>query len=502
MRTTKRKWNLIFTLLLLINRIHSLNITDFGLPRTNHCIFSYNQSVYIIGGQTTTSDSLIQITFNTPLDTTPPTITSKTIDLFYNKSTICSVTSSGKALIATTDSLNLMDMDTLKVTENVTDNNNEGVKLNSLESNALMSFNDEFIMLLSNNTYIMDTRSANVWTQVPTTMSDAAPSPIIASISTSRWVLHFRSGPTTATPQTPNPSSPTLAPHNIDIYLFDPIQLQWLGKVAQLEDSPTDQISIIPTSESKDQLVVYANNKETTRFWRLAVSSTTPSIEMNDAWNAQISLPSTSSSITTRTNDNNTVMIYNNNQPVFFNTETCTLLSQPLWLQTTKKRKEPPIAASGPPIEKKNILGILLGSILGGAVFLGILLCILYLFKTKRTKKTDYNDKKNNCHFESRPYEVYSKGKKKNSIFFKTKKNKPSYIDRQMSSTSPISEPTTSQILLATPIQQEKQQAFTSRFKEHFDIASLPDLKRASTCSLHHTVSTHSTIPRSISSHM
>ncbi|KAI8886537.1 hypothetical protein K501DRAFT_309476 [Backusella circina FSU 941] len=481
MRAPKRKWNFIFVSLLIVNSIHSLNITDFGLPRTNHCIFSYNQSVYVIGGQTTAPNSVIKITFHQPLNATPPTITSKAIDLFYNKSTICSVTSSGKVIVATMDSLNLIDIDTLKVTENVTNNNNEGVKLNGLEHIALMSFNDEFIMLLSNDTYIMDTRSTDVWSQVPTINADSAPSPIITSISTSRWILHFRSGPTTTTtPQTPNPSSPTLAPHNIDIYLFDPIQLQWLGKVAQLVDAPNDAISIISSGLTMDSLVVYANDKKgTTRFWRLYVSSTTPSIEINDAWNAQISLPPSSSSITTSTNDNNTVMIYNNNLPVFFNTASYTLLPQPSWLQTNKRDKTPPIAAPGSPVENRNILGILLGSVLGGAAFLGILLCMLYLFKRRRAKKADDDDEKNKCDFESRPYEEYTK-------------------DRQMSSTSPISETTASQILLATP----KTQAFTSRFKEHFDIASLPDLKRASTCSLHHTVSTHSTIPRSISSHM
>jgi hypothetical protein len=358
---------------------HALNNADFGLERYDHCAFSYNESLSIFGGESTTTDQVI-ITFNetnwnteTPtVQRSPSNVTGKVKCGTIKKAVLLLFNHTVQVLdISTNNRLNMTHRGSQKAIDSFVTNKSP------IENAAIAGFGDYFLIYggeqdnhTLQSTFILDTRISNVgeWYELTPTNTSSfignppPPSANTTLVATSRWILHFRLVKV----------NPVI--HTVYVDLFDPLNFNWLGTPITAFNISTDAINAVPLGPDK-VLITPAwstpdSNDSATGFWMLNVSTWTPTATAE--WQNITYHPLFGNSVTAIANTD-LVVFYGglDGGLQFFNT-TSRAFETPAWdSQETGHR---------------NLLAILLGSILGGVAFF-ILLILFVWFCCIRKRK-------------------------------------------------------------------------------------------------------------------
>lgn len=382
-------WCVLLLELLFIKIIEGLNYADFGLPNSNPCIFTLNQTVHIINEQS------LSITFD---QASWDTITPQIIE--HNLTTVasCPITRSGKLILIPLlqQQQGQQQERPFEVIDDITSNSwaiNKNITYlgpqNAIDTFmtrtthfSTTTFND-FIMIFGGNessTFILDTRYPTLysWYQIPLQSTTPPSSPDSVLYATSRWVLHFR------------------VEINIAyIDLFDPISFQWYGTISSIEllnTATKKNIQVLPliNNNTSDSLLIInviqdASNssdqtRTTTEFWRLDISTWIPDTLTLTKLNTLIQQSSTISTgggsvIVTPVNDEIALFYGGNEHLAFLDTTNLTFISPPQWITTIDNTSL---------ISQNNNLAIILGSVLGGLFFIVLIILFTWFYKRKR----------------------------------------------------------------------------------------------------------------------
>lgn len=361
----------LFFGLLFIEIIQALDYADFGLPNKNPCVLSHDGKVYIINQQS------LAIIFQQPWENTSPEITT------HNLTTVsaCSITRSGRVIL-----IPIEQQQPLQVIDDITVSWNLNNNITYLGSqNAINLFIERTIPLTSafvttayndfivifggyneSSTFILDTRyPPYIWYEV--SLSPNTPIQTASSISTlyatSRWILHFQ-----------------IDSNIIYIYCLDPLNLQWYGLIStfKLESTQTQSIQVIPTTEDLDSFLIIAQQENetyiSTNIWQSNASTLIPMITVTfvNSLIQQSSQTSGSGSVLVTRIDGEMALLYGGKANLeFLNTTSKSFAATPEWL------------TEGSP-QEDNHLGIILGTVLGGAMFI-VLLIVLFIWLRKRS---------------------------------------------------------------------------------------------------------------------
>lgn len=359
---------------LFIGIIQALGYADFGLPNQNPCVFSHGGKVYIINQQS------LAISFHQSWDNTSPQIIS------HNLTTVgaCSITRSGKVIFLPLDqqqTLQVIDDITLPwiLNSNITYLGSQNaidlfikrtIPLTRLVTTA---FND-FIMILGLNnessTFILDTRYLlYTWHEISFSTNSPTPSSVSTLYATSRWILYFH-----------------IDLNTILIHCFDPLTFQWYGLISTLEINNSNNqtqlsIQVIPTAVDPDSFFIITRQEDetsaTTNMWQSNTSTSTPEITvlfLNPIVQQSASSSGSGSVMVTRIDDEMALFYGGKENLEFLNTSNKAFIETPLWL-----------AIAGESTQDNNShLGIILGTVLGGVVFI-IVLVVLFIWLRKRS---------------------------------------------------------------------------------------------------------------------
>ncbi|KAI8879087.1 hypothetical protein K501DRAFT_336339 [Backusella circina FSU 941] len=493
MRAIKRKWCLDYFKLsiLLICLFHfgnALNNADFGLERYDHCAFSYNEALYILGGEstttTTTMDEVI-ITFNqTNWNTEAPII--QRLQSNVTGKVKCGVTKNAVLLLF--DNYHTVQVLNISSTNNSMTYQGSQKAIDSFVTNktpiknpAITAFGDYFLIYggeqddhtLLQSTFILDTRISNVgvWYELspPSNNSSSSfignpppPSANTTLVATSRWILHFRVlkiNPVTYT---------------VYVDLFDPLNFNWLGTPITAFNTSTDAIHAIPLSP--DTLLVTptwntfdssSSNDSMTGFWILNVSTWTPTATAEWQEISENYYTVSGSSVTAIQNTDLVVFYGGINGSLQFFNSTSKAFEHPTWYSQETENGH-------------HLLAILLGSILGGLLFFILLFLFVWFccIRKKRLRKQEFMSRsydESHAKEHMMPNESTSQFRRSNSVASRyllspIKSVLPLFKDNEMESVEQVEQ---DQAVATSKIHP------TSRFREHFDMSSLPDLKKS-----------------------
>lgn len=422
---------------LSIKIIQALNTTDFGLPNKNSCAFYSNSTIYIFNQE----NYSLSISFGNPWNTTIPTIVRHNITT--KSRTACSITRSGKIILLQQQLLlqqaqqqlsllQIMDKDdiTLQSLNNSTttflgsQNAIDTFITNPNISNfAATTFNDFIIIFggetttssnkvtLLQSTYILDTRYSTqlVWYELPIITTTPPPTSNSTLYSTSRWILHFRTEPTIQNSST----------FTTFIDCFDPYGFQWLGTLSSF--SPTSAaaansttmiqaVPVVSSATGSESLLLFPSwslaTQEFNEFWKLDISTWNPSnftltkLNMSSSSSIlihQFDAPTTPASsavegqqpIVVTLNNNDMAMFYGGSQQQlrFFNTSSLSFSPQPQWLNTADATPTTAKDEKGEASAKVRNMPIILGSVIGGVLFIALVILPFWCFCYKKRRK-------------------------------------------------------------------------------------------------------------------
>ncbi|KAI9256997.1 hypothetical protein EDC94DRAFT_614999 [Helicostylum pulchrum] len=503
---------LLLESLLFIKIIEGLNYADFGLPNSNPCIFTSNQTVYIINEQS------LSITFD---QASWDTITPQIIE--HNLTTVaaCPITRSDKLiliplLLQQRQQQGQQQQQPLQAIDNITSNswttNNNITYLgpqNAVDTFmteathfSTTTFND-FIMIFGGNessTFILDTRYSTLysWYQIPLQPTTPPSSPDSVLYATSRWVLHFR------------------VEINIAyIDLFDPISFQWYGTISSIEllnTTTKKNIQVLPliNNNTSDSLLIiniiqdtidssgnssYQTTRTTTEFWRLDISTWIPDTltltKLNTLFQQSSTISTGGGSVIVTPVNGEIALFYGGNERLaFLDTTNLTFISPPQWITTIDNTSL---------ISQNNNLAIILGSVLGGLFFIVLIILFIWFYKKKRSSSVPLRPNNNNNEkpslLQKNKWPLKSKRPEKENMIT---------TSRAFEESPPLSEFTLSPIKRLSPLelfypssaalstlpdapedeiivlpqqqqqQQQQQNIKKSRFREHFDFHSFP----------------------------
>ncbi|KAG2201784.1 hypothetical protein INT47_002044 [Mucor saturninus] len=361
----------LFFGILFIEIIQALDYADFGLPNRNPCVLSHGGKVYVINQQS------LAINFQQPWENTSPEITT------HNLTTVgaCSITRSGRVIL-----IPLEQQQPLQVIDDITLSWNLNSNITYLGSqNAINLFIERTIPLTSafviaayndfivifggyneSSTFILDTRyPPYIWDEV--SLSPNTPIKTASSISTlyatSRWILHFQ-----------------IDSNIIYIYCLDPLNLQWYGLIStfELDNDQTQSIQVVPTTEDLDSFLIVARQENetyiSTTLWQSNTSALLPMITVTfvNSIVQQTGQRSGGGSVLVTRIDDEMALLYGGKANLeFLNTTSKSFVATPEWL------------TEGSP-QEDNHLGIILGTVLGGVMFI-IVLVVLFIWLRKRS---------------------------------------------------------------------------------------------------------------------
>lgn len=260
----------------------------YGLPHRDHCAFSYNNSLYIFGGQP--NDVYFSLTFPSSFSSgsSGPAVTR--LGAVHPQSALghighgggCAVTSYGVSIFLPPQSSNLtLDLNTSAWKVVTANEYGSGVATRSFgganakpelprRDTAMALWNDILIVYggavmhpnsstwtFDNTTFVLDMRVPTAWTWYQTPVTADTPPSLVTTrsvmVSTRRWILYLMTTPL-------NRSDDTVFPdYNVAVHCFDPYIMLWRGQVTNftLDGSIADtvQAAAIPPPQTDDNLI-------------------------------------------------------------------------------------------------------------------------------------------------------------------------------------------------------------------------------------------------------
>lgn len=384
-------------LCVFLSYIESTTYSDLGLPNSdNVCSFASNQSVYFVGVNKTVSITLGNPWYNiTPsVDISIPNSISRDIS--------CAITRSNNVVLLSDFQVYKNISLTQQIDSNITFGGSQVAldtfvtKKTPIHHVSSVVFRD-FLLIqggisdqgnLSSTTFILDTRYQNQWTWYELSKSSLAPPPassIHASlVVTSRWVLYFR-------------TEPVESSYKTFIDCFDPYTFLWLGTIHSINTSTNliQAVSIKSSIEGSDSLLLVP-------AWSIDSKINTTAGTTNNSllWRLDISVWQSNNITTTAVSSNYTpvqggaiakfnddvIVFYGGISPItqqqhnisFFNTTNFVFTPKPQWL----------IMMTQDNTRNDTLLPIILGSVIGGVLFIAILILFLSLcLRSKRMKE-------------------------------------------------------------------------------------------------------------------
>ncbi|KAI8976459.1 hypothetical protein BDB01DRAFT_802930 [Pilobolus umbonatus] len=399
---------LILFMFIHISGSNGLDLTDIGLPTFNPCAISYNESLYII------DTDLIILSFQSPSQ--PPVISNKTLSIPYH--TDCVIARNKVILMPI---LKVLDITSLSWDNNITIRGDAtAIKIfknttHPLNHYAITLFNDLLFIFggerdnkISRLTYMLDLRIPTLWTWLPLPPTpETPPASIYTSLhSTSRWILHFRL------------QSYTNSTSYVHIDCFDPQTYRWKGVVSSFIysnlSSPSAPDLIQPTTLTSTSLhdhvllipayrdIPYPDtNASHFTFWKVSISKTSTDTTTTELTSQQLNAyrsfrPVSGGSVTSVTPELTVLYggMVNTLVPGtihFMNASNGHFLDPPAWLSlpnNTDDNTPASVTASS-----TNLVPIIVGSVLGGLLFLVLVTIVIYfLIKRKKRKQSSGYD--------------------------------------------------------------------------------------------------------------